>query len=78
MMTVALELRVERDPPTWWPCDPEQADLLICDVPDGTDVDTVSRHANDTIINLPVNLPATPIISYDLIGRGLVVNLYKQ
>lgn len=74
-MMVPLKL-LDGDPPRWSPCEETEADLVIDDVPDDVRGETVARHADDTTILLPARMQRAPTVSYDLLGRGLTVNLY--
>ena len=57
--------------------DATHAELRVTEVPDEVSPETVARHANETCIAAPLR-GAPHEVSYDLLGRGRLVNLYAS
>lgn len=74
MKTVHLKIMAGKYDAVWAVSTAQSAELSIIEVPDEVDLPTLLRHANDTVINLPVS-KAAKTLSYNALRRGLFVNL---
>lgn len=60
---------------SWIACPLPAAELIICDIPAGTGLDTVIRLANETVINLDSRRKTAPQLPFERLGRDKFVNL---